>query len=106
MISFDDFAKMDLRVGKVVEVREHPSADKLYVLKVDMGENQIQLVAGLKVYYSPEELEGKLIVVLTNLEPKTLRGVESQGMLLAASAGDTVSVLTVDKEVPPGSTVK
>lgn len=106
MVNFQDFAQLDIRIGKIVEITDHPAADKLYVLKVDIGEKVIQLVAGIKKYYLPDELQGKSITVITNLEPKKLRGVESQGMLLAAQGDEVVSVLTPDKDVPAGSTVR
>ena len=106
MVSFDDFSKLDIRIGEVLSVDEHPNADKLYVLRVDIGEKVIQLVAGIKNYYAVDELTGKNIVVLTNLEPRILRGVESQGMLLAAQSEETVSVLSPDREVPAGSKVR
>jgi len=106
MVSFDDFSKIDMRIGKILSADEHPNADKLYVLRVDIGEKEIQLVAGIKNYYTADELTGKNIVVLTNLEPRTLRGVESQGMLLAAQSEDTVSVLSPDREMPAGSKVR
>ena len=106
MVSFADFSKLDIRIGKVLSVENHPNADKLYVLKVQIDKEEIQLVAGLKQHYQPSDLEGKYIVVVANLEPRKLRGVESQGMLLAATSSDgVVSVLTVDKEVPSGSKV-
>ena len=106
MLSFQDFKNVELKVGKVLTVEAHPNADKLMILRVDLGEETPRtLVAGLKDYYGMEELAGKLIVVVSNLEPARLRGVESQGMLLAAQEGDTVSVLTVDKAVAPGSRV-
>ncbi|MCK4809609.1 MAG: hypothetical protein KAS99_01555 [Candidatus Omnitrophica bacterium] len=105
MISFEDFSRLDLKIGKILAVTDHLRADRLYVLRVDIGEKIIQLVAGLKKYYSPDELEGKLIVVLTNLEPRVLRGVESQGMLLAAQSNDKVTILVPDAEVDLGSTI-
>ncbi len=106
MVNFADFSKLDIRIGKVLSVESHPNADKLYVLKVQIDKEEIQLVAGLKQHYQPSELEGKHIVVVANLEPRKFRGVESQGMLLAATSGDgVVSVLTVDREVPSGSKV-
>lgn len=106
MISFEDFKEMELKVGKVLLVEEHPNADKLQILKVDVGEETPRiLVAGLKEHYTADELEGELVVVVTNLEPAKLRGVQSNGMLLAAQDGDTVSVLTLDKPVAPGSRV-
>lgn len=105
MVSFSDFSRLDLRIGRILGVKDHPNANKLYVLEVDVGEKVIQLVAGLKQHYAPEELKGKFIVVLTNLEPKLLRGVESQGMLLAAQSQETISVLTPDREVALGSVI-
>ena len=108
-IAFDDFLKLDLRAAKVLEVAEHPNADKLLVLKVDLGNEQRQIVAGLKPYYCPEALLGSQVVVLTNIEPRKMRGVESAGMLLAVlcDRGETrdVVVLKPDKEVPPGSSI-
>jgi len=109
MICYDDFAKLDLRVAKVLEAADHPNADKLVVLKVDLGDEQRQIVAGLKAYMTAESLVGKQVVVVTNLEPRKMRGLESNGMLLAASyVSDeqrSVVVLTTDREVPPGSEV-
>ncbi len=105
MISFEEFKKLDLRIGRIATVENHPNADKLYVLKVDMGGEERQLVAGLRPYYSADELQGKLITVAVNLEPAAIRGVESQGMLLAASDGPMVSCLQPDKDVAPGSEV-
>ena len=105
MISFDDFKKLDLRIGRITSVEDHPNADKLYVLKVDLGAEERQLVAGLKKYYTAEELQGRLMVVVANLEPAVLRGVESQGMLLAAGEDDVVSILQPDAAIAPGAKV-
>lgn len=109
MISYEDFAKLDLRVAKVVEVADHPNADKLLVLKIDLGGEQRQIIAGLKGYCSHESLLGRHIVVLANLQPRKMRGLESQGMLLAATAEEggnrRVVVLTPGEAVPPGSTI-
>jgi methionyl-tRNA synthetase len=105
-ITFDEFKKMELVVGVVQAVEPHPNADKLYVIRADLGEGEPrQLVAGLKPYYEPEALVGKRIVVVANLAPARLRGVESNGMLLAAQTGDRVIILTTDEEMPPGSKV-
>lgn len=105
-ISFDDFMKTDLRVGRILEVNDHPNADKLYVIKVDLGEGEPrQIVAGMKKYYSKENMVGKRIIVVTNLQPVKLRGIESKGMLLAAEKGDLVTLLTTDEEVEPGSKI-
>ncbi len=109
-ITFDDFAKIDLRVGKVIEVAEHPNADKLLVVKVDLGSEQRTICAGIKAFYAPEALLGKNIVLVANLEPRKMRGVESQGMLLAATVGsrealEDVVVLTTDKDDVPGGSI-
>jgi methionyl-tRNA synthetase len=106
MITYDEFSKIDLRIGKVLEVVDHPNADKLYVLKVDIGEKEIQLVAGLRQHCSIEDLQGKKIVVLTNLEPRAVRGVESQGMLLAAQSDDLVTIINPQKDIAPGSIIR
>jgi len=105
MITFDDFKNMDLRIAKVIAVQDHPNADKLYVLKVDLGGEQRTLVAGIKGKYSKEDLIDKLIVVVANLEPATIRGVTSEGMLLAARDGDDIVILTSEREVTPGSRI-
>ena len=106
MISFQEFQKVEMKVGRVLSVEDHPNANKLMVLRVDVGEEAPRtLVAGLKQYYKNEDLAGKLIVVVTNLEPAKLRGIESNGMLLAAQEGSTVCFLTPEKPVAPGSPV-
>jgi len=106
MATFDDFSKLELRVGRILEANDHPNADRLYVLKVDLGERQVQLVAGIKNSYTKEELIGKSAIIVANLEPKVLRGVESNGMLLAAHSEDKKIILTTDKEASPGSLIK
>jgi len=106
VIKFDDFKKIDLRVGQVIKVEDHPNADKLYLLTVDFGSEKRRLVAGLKKYYKPEELLNKKIIVIMNLEQKEIRGIKSEGMLLAADDGKTVAVLTVDKDVKLGSGIR
>jgi methionyl-tRNA synthetase len=106
-ITFDEFLKVKLRVAKIIEATAHPDADKLLVLKVDLGTEQRQIVAGLKKHYDPEQMVGKNIIVVANLAPRKMRGYESQGMLLAASTdGDSEIVLvTTERDIPPGSTV-
>jgi len=106
MVNFDDFSKLELKVGKILEVNPHPDAEKLYLLQVDIGEKVIQMVAGIKPFYTPQQLENKLIVVLANLEPKNIRGASSEGMVLAAQGKDDVSLIVLDKEVDPGSTIR
>jgi len=105
-ISIQDFSEIDLRVAVIKAVEEHPNADKLLVLKIDTGDGEKQLVAGIKNHYSAEELIGRKIVVVNNLAPAVLRGVESEGMLLAARDGDNVVLLTTEKDVGPGSRVQ
>ncbi len=106
-ITFDEFTRVDLRVARVVEARDHPNADKLLVLQVDLGTETRQLVAGLKGHCEPADLVGRLIIVVTNLAPRKMRGEESQGMLLAAvnEAESQVVLLTPMSDVPPGSRV-
>jgi methionine--tRNA ligase beta chain len=95
-ITYADFAKLELRVAKVLEVRPHPNADRLLLVRVDLGDEQKQIVAGIRQHYEPDQLVGKLIVIVNNLEPAKLRGEDSNGMLLAATSGEKVVVLTVD----------
>ncbi len=105
-IDFDYFKKMDLRAAQITACEEIAGADRLYKLTVDAGEER-QIVAGIKPYYAKEELVGKRIVIVANLEPRTLRGVVSHGMLLAASTEDKAAVVLIgpDKEIPNGSVV-
>ena len=106
-IKYEDFAKVELRVATVVECRPHGTADKLLGLQVDMGGERRQICAGLRAHYQPEQLVGKQIVVVANLEPRPLRGEVSQGMLLAASdAGGKVIILSPAEPVAAGSLVK
>ena len=106
MITLEDFKKLELRVGKIFSVEEIEGAEKLYKLKVSLGTEERQLVAGIKKFYSPEDLEGKQIIVVSNLEPAKLRGVESQGMLLAAlEEGGSITLVTTDRPVKEGSKI-
>jgi methionyl-tRNA synthetase len=107
-IQYDDFAKLDLRVATVLEARVHPNADKLLVLQIDLGGERRQICAGIKAWYTPEQLVGKQIVCVANLAPRPLRGEVSHGMLLAATdaASGRVVVVTPSEPVAPGSGVK
>ena len=114
LVDYDDFTQLDLRVARVLECREHPNADKLLILKIDLGTEgggQRQICAGLRNQYKPEELVGKMIVVVANLAPRSMRGEQSQGMLLAAtdstngSLAERVVVVTPMTDVAPGSVV-
>lgn len=107
LISIDYFSKPDIRIGTIIEVSDHTNADKLYVLKVEF--NSIpdrQIVAGIKKYYSKDELMGKQISIVVNLGPAVLRGVESQGMLLAAGDDKNVVLLSPEKEIRNFAKVK
>ncbi len=104
-IQFNDWQNLDLRVAEVLDVEDHPDVDKLYVLRVKIGDEEKTIVAGVKQHYSKEELVGKKIIVFTNLKPAVLRGVKSEGMLLAASEGDDVVLLTPDRDIDSGAKI-
>lgn len=105
MITIDQFRSVELKIATIKSAEPHPNADKLMVLQIDLGGEQRQILAGIRNHYAPEELIGKQIVVVANLEPAKLRGLESQGMLLAASDEGRVVILTPDKTVQPGANV-
>ena len=105
-IKFDDFKKLEIKIAKILEVNNHPNADKLYVMKIDLGNEQKQVVAGIKSCYAPAELVNLPIAVVTNLEPAIIRGVESQAMLLTAQDENGISVLTCHRSVKIGSIIK
>lgn len=108
-IPFSLWEQCDLRVGKILEVEDHPKADKLYVMKVDLGESEPRtIVAGLKKVYPKEKLKGRLGIFIANLEPVVLRGIKSEGMTLAAANTDDsiITLLTPEKEIEPGSKVR
>lgn len=107
-ISFDEFKKVDLRVGKIVSIEENPNADKLFVLSVDIGEPEERtIVARLRGHYKKEELIGRKAIFVANLEPAMIRGIESNGMILAACSDDKerVFVLETEKDIEVGSKV-
>lgn len=107
MISIGDFAKVELRIGIVLEAEEVEESEKLIKLNVDLGEeNPRQILAGVKQWYKPKDFVGKQVVVVANLEPRTIMGLESQGMLLAADSEDGPVFLTVPKKVPPGTKIR
>lgn len=107
MVSIDDFVRLDLRVATIVAASPHPNADRLLVLEIELGNERRQLVAGIRAHYAAEELVGKQIVVITNLEPATLRGVRSEGMLLAASDADgRLAIIAPERPVAAGARVK
>jgi methionine--tRNA ligase beta chain len=105
MATLAEFQAIDLRVATVKAADLHPNADRLLVLKIDLGGEERQIVAGIRSSYEPAALVGKQVIVVANLEPAKLRGVESQGMLLAARDGDRIVVMTPEAAVPAGSKV-
>ena len=105
-IGIEDFMKVDLRVGKIVSAERVAKSEKLVKLQVDIGSETRQVVAGIGKSYAPEELVGKTVVIVANLKPAKLMGIESQGMLLAGSNGDALAVATFDREMKPGAKVK
>lgn len=108
MIPIDDFKKVELRTAKVLSVEVHPNADKLYILEIECGPERRRIVSGIREHYTPEQLLGKTVIVVANLQPAMLRGVESQGMLLAvrdpAQAGKVI-VVTTDAPAATGLVV-
>ncbi|ERJ12315.1 methionine--tRNA ligase [Haloplasma contractile] len=105
-ITFEDFTKLDLRVGTISECKKHPNADRLLVSQIDLGYETRQIVSGIAEHYKPEELVGKKVIVVTNLKPVKLRGQISEGMVLAASFEKTLTLPTIIDDLPNGSQVK
>ena len=106
LVDLDQFLSVDLRVARVIAAERVPGTDKLLRLRVDLGTEERQLVAGVALAYAPEALVGRTIVVVANLKPARIRGIESRGMLLAADAGGRPIVATFDEAVPPGTRVR
>lgn len=106
MITIEQFKTVELRVATVKTAEAHPNADRLLVLRVDVGGEERQIVAGIRASYDPAALVGRQVVVVTNLEPALLRGVESQGMVLAAAGEGGVVVVTPEKPVAAGTVVR
>jgi methionine--tRNA ligase beta chain len=106
MITYDDFIKLDIRIGTVTSAEKVQGTDKLIRLEIDLGEGTRQVVAGMALTYTPEDFIGKQVPILVNLEPRKLRGIESQGMILAVDVGGKPFLLLPDREVPLGSPVR
>lgn len=106
MITIEQFKQVDLRIATVVAAEPHPNADRLLVLQIDLGSERRQLVAGIRAHYDPASLIGRQVIVVANLEPAVLRGVESRGMLLAAAGRERTVLLGPDVPVPPGTVVR
>ena len=106
MVNIKEFAKLDIRIAEVIAAELHPNADKLLVLQIAVGEEKRSVVAGIRKEYSPEQLIGKKVVVVMNLEPATIRGIESQGMVLCASNDEKIVLLTPEKDIDSGAKVR
>ena len=106
MASIEDFKKIELVVAQIKEVKEHPNADRLYVLQVDTGKDVRQIVAGIRNAYTPEQLINRRIILIAKREPAVIRGEVSNGMLLAASDANGMALLAPDKDMALGSIVK
>jgi len=106
MIKFEDFQKLDIRIGKVLSAEKVEGSDKLIKLEVSLGEERKQIIVGMAKFYEPDYFLNKELVILVNLEKRKFRGIESQGMVLAADVNGEPILLLPEKEVPPGSIVK
>ena len=106
MITIDDFKKVELKVVKVLSAEPIEGSEKLLKLQIDLGSEQRQILSGIAKFYKPEELVGRQIVIVANLEPRQMMGLESNGMILAAGDGETISLLALDKELPPGTSIR
>jgi methionyl-tRNA synthetase len=106
LIGIEEFLTVQLKVAKILEAERIPKSSKLLKLQVDVGTEQRQIVAGIGKKYAPEELVGKTIVVVANLKPAKLMGIESQGMVLAAGENDMLGLLGVSEDLPPGTKIK
>ena len=106
MLNIEDFKKVEMVVAQIKDVEDHPQADRLYLVRLDLGTEVRQVVAGIKKSYTKEQLVGRRVIVVRNLEPAVIRGVESQGMILATSDEHGISILAPDRDVVLGTIVK
>lgn len=105
-VSFNDWKKLDIKIGKILEVKEHPNADKLYILKVSFGDYERQIVSGIKEAYTKSKLKNKKFAFIVNLEPVNLRGERSEGMILAAVKDKKIVLLKPEKDIEEGSRIE
>ena len=105
LVDISEFGRLELRVAEVVEAERVKGADRLLKLQINLGQEKRQIVAGIAEFYTPEDITGKKIIVVANLKPTTIRGIESSGMLLAATKGDRLSIVSLDRDLPPGAKV-
>jgi len=106
MVTIEEFKKLEIKIAVIKEVADHPNADRLYIITLDLGDKTKQVVAGIKSSYTKEELIGKQVVVVDNLVPAVLRGVESQGMILATSDAEGIVLISPERKMQLGSVVK
>jgi tRNA-binding protein len=106
MVTFEQFKQLEIKIAQIKAVREHPNADKLYCITIDVGGLEKQIIAGIRAFYQPADLVGKKIVVINNLEPAVIRGEKSEAMLLAASDSRGIAVLIPERDTEVGSIVK
>ena len=106
MATIEQFKELEFKVARVAEAKKHPNADRLLILSVEIGAEKKEIVSGIALHYQPEQLVGKLVVVVNNLEPAVIRGVASQGMVLAAQDGEVLTLVSPEKPVASGATVK
>ncbi len=105
MINFEDFVKIDLRIGKIIEAEKVEGSSKIIKTTVDLGEEKRQILAGIGKFYTPEELINKIVIVVANLSPKKIMGMDSEGMILAVKDDNNLSLLGADKEIKIGSKI-
>ncbi|MDD5439264.1 MAG: methionine--tRNA ligase subunit beta [Candidatus Omnitrophica bacterium] len=105
MITIDDFRKIEIVTAKILEVTDHPNADRLYIVKVDLGLETRQVVAGIRQFYGKEELVGRTVIFLKNLQPAVIRGVESNGMILATKDDVGLALLVPQRDIKLGSPI-
>lgn len=105
MITFDHFKQIELKVAQVIDCKKVEGADKLLQIEIDLGEERRTIVAGVAKWYNVDEMIGKKIIVVVNLQPAKIRGIESNGMLLAAQSGNSLSLITVDKDIAAGAKI-
>ena len=106
MVTIEEFKKLELKIAEIESVSPHPNADRLYVLDIKVGEVRKKIVAGIRKHYGEEELKGKKVVIVDNMAPSVIRGVESQGMLLAASDEEKLTLIVPERPIADGATIR
>ena len=106
MVTIEEFKKLELKIAEIESVSPHPNADRLYVLDIKVGEVRKKIVAGIRKHYGEEELKGKKVVIVDNMAPSVIRGVESQGMLMAASEDEKLTLIVPERPIADGATIR